>query len=284
MDYSGAFVNTLRSMLRRLGILALIKLPARARTRRRLAAYRKSRPERVEVAVGRQAATMLVADEVEYARVLSFHEDSAIIDFILGQLSPAATYWDVGASIGLYSVLAAGRVGPSGSVISFEPEARSFQRLLQNLDCNGLTNVRPFPLAPGRVRRKMSLIASEHASAGTHRLQSLPEETGAGLVEVLPGDELRTQEGLSVPNVIKVDVEGAEEDVLAGLEQTLRRRTATPSFARSILQSSRHRAAMALRRGSGVLEKSRVHTHRLARRLPPGGPQITVRLPGAARR
>lgn len=60
--------------------------------------------------------------------------------FLLATLLPGQTFVDVGAHLGYFSVLAARRVGPTGSVIAVEPEPRNLRLLRQNLARNGCTN------------------------------------------------------------------------------------------------------------------------------------------------
>lgn len=192
---------------------------------RRLVEYRRSRPERVEVRAGNYSAIMLVADAAEYNRVLSFKEDQHIIRAILDRLQPGDCYWDIGASLGLYSVLVAKAVGAGGYVIAFEPESRSFARLSENVAVNQLSNIHMFQLALGRIRRQAQLTVQAVASSGAHSLVSQEVEKIGGsfqTIEVVSGDELRRQEKLPAPAVLKVDVEGAEEDVLIGLMDILR--------------------------------------------------------------
>lgn len=218
------YTSSLRSSLRLLGIIRLYGMKAAVRRRRRLAEYGCNRPEKVEVRAGDYSATMLVADAAEYNRVLSFEEDQHILRAILDRLRPGDCYWDIGASLGLYGLLMAKAVTPSGCVVAFEPESRSFVRLLENVKASQLANVRPFQLALGRDRRQARLAVQATASSGVHSLVSQTfHQTGENFqtVEVVPGDELRKQEDLPVPAALKVDVEGAEEDVLIGLEETL---------------------------------------------------------------
>jgi FkbM family methyltransferase len=224
MISTSLYTSSLRSWLRRLGLIKLYGMAATVRRWRRLAAYRRNHPHSVDVHAGTFSATMLVGDAFEYHRVLSFKEDQHIIRAIVGRLRPGECYWDIGASLGLYSVLAAKAVGPEGCVIAFEPEKRSFLRLSENVAANGLTNIRPFQLALGRDRQQARLAVQAAASSGTHSLIAQKMgNAGGGFqpIEVVPGDELRKQENLPIPTALKVDVEGAEEDVLIGLMETL---------------------------------------------------------------
>jgi FkbM family methyltransferase len=169
---------------------------------------------------------MLVADAIEYERVLSFRDDRHILQTLLDSVAPGDSYWEVGASIGLYSVLLAQAVGESGQVLAFEPEERSLNRLVQNVALNNLSNIRPLRIALGRDRNRMKLRVSQRAFSGTHSLVMTEAEVSESATEVVevdvfPGDEFRRQEQLEIPTTIKVDVEGAEEEVLAGLKETL---------------------------------------------------------------
>jgi FkbM family methyltransferase len=218
------YTSSLRSWLRRLGIIKLYSMGASVRRWRRHAEYQRNRPGKVEVRAAGHSATMLVADAAEYNRVLSFEEDQHIIRAILDRLRPGECYWDIGASLGLYGLLMAKAVGPSGCVIAFEPESRSYARLLENVKTNQLDNIRSFRLALGRDRQQARLAVQAAASSGAHSLVSQEALQSGGCyqtIDVVPGDQLRKQEGLPVAAALKVDVEGAEEDVLMGLREML---------------------------------------------------------------
>lgn len=219
------YLSPIRSWLRHLGLTKLLVLPRTIKSQLRNAEYKRKQPEKVEVKVGEYTANLLVADIIEYSRVLSFQEDYRIIETLLNRVISGDYYWDIGANIGLYSVLLAKAVGESGRVFAFEPEERAGNRLQQNVAANNLSNVRIFPIALGRDRARLKLSVSQHASSGTHSLV-IPENEVSTIttvdVDVIPGDELRKQEQIDVPTAIKVDVEGAEEEVLAGLNETLR--------------------------------------------------------------
>jgi FkbM family methyltransferase len=210
-------VNGLRSTLRRTGLIRIASLPAHTRTLARRLSFALSRPEAVEARIGDLSARIVVSDDRDYARALSYREDRHILEALLGRLREGDTCWDVGASFGLYSVLLAKAVGAPGRVIAFEPEARSFEKLRANVAANGLSNVRIVRKALGDVEAKGTLEPAAHGSAGTHRVTS----TSEGEVEVVPGDLLRTREGWPVPAAIKIDVEGMEENVLLGVRETL---------------------------------------------------------------
>ncbi|MBI3590565.1 MAG: FkbM family methyltransferase [Candidatus Melainabacteria bacterium] len=164
-------------------------------------------------------------DKREYVRVLSVCQDKHILKTLLENLKPGETCWDVGSNIGLYTVLLAKAVGEKGKVVAFEPEEKSFERLLQNVELNKLGNVCPFRMALGQKNEKMQLKVHGHYASGAHSLVvsngSSSNANECESVDVVQGDDLIVKKNLEIPKVIKIDVEGAEEDVLVGLKSTL---------------------------------------------------------------
>jgi FkbM family methyltransferase len=143
-------------------------------------------------------------------------------------LSPGSVFVDVGASIGYYTVLAGRLVGPSGRVISCEPGPQNHSVLLLNILINNLKNVELCPLAvsdgPG------VLFYSRSGGNGViDEYDGDPQSLGVGdLVEAKALDRLIDPD-VRV-DVLKVDVEGAEGQVLRGAEKTLRRCSPTIFF------------------------------------------------------
>jgi FkbM family methyltransferase len=146
--------------------------------------------------------------------------DTGIIGALMGELAAGDAFWDVGASLGVYSLVAASKLAGSGSVIAFEPEARSFAWLEANIALNQMKNVKAVNLALGRSKGELALAVTEFAGSGAHTLitenlgsQSVAKQT----VRIERGDALAREMNLPLPNVIKIDVEGFEYDVLSGL-------------------------------------------------------------------
>ena len=134
-------------------------------------------------------------------------------------VQPGMTFVDVGANIGIHSVIASRLIGEKGYVYSFEPEPTNFALLKANLLRNGCTNVTAVNVAVGDKRSKLKLYI-ESGSIGTHSL--LPKNTTAKNaieVNVIPLDEYF--KGKTV-DILKVDVEGFESQVLDGAKEVLR--------------------------------------------------------------
>jgi len=143
-------------------------------------------------------------------RLFRPYGEEHIIEFISKHAIKDDVFWDVGAKVGMYSVLA-DRVG---KIIAFEPEEKCFRQLSSNT--SSLPNIRCFNLALGNENKKMKLKVAE-GKKGTHTL--LYDGKGKfEVVSVRKGDSLK----IPKPNIIKIDVEGFEEEVLNGMRKTLK--------------------------------------------------------------
>ena len=133
---------------------------------------------------------------------------------------PGATAADVGANVGLLTLALGFAVGPAGRVYAFEPEPGPRRQLLKTLQLNGLRWVEASDVAIGAQAGTATFYGSP--IIGHSSLYALPEDEGQGRllqVEVRPLDEiLPPGSGL---DVVKIDVEGAELDVLTGMSRLL---------------------------------------------------------------
>ena len=128
---------------------------------------------------------------------------------------------DIGANVGLYTVLLARTVGTEGLVIACEPCAQNFNHLEENLKLNDLANARLFRKALGNSSGKAKLYAS--TVIGNSSLSGVRSgKAEAEDVEVIEGDSLIVSEMLPVPRAVKIDVEGFEYAVIQGLQATLK--------------------------------------------------------------
>jgi len=153
--------------------------------------------------------------------VSAFHtlekEDEAL-DAFIGRLETEMTVWDVGANIGIYSVLA-GDV--ASEVVGFEPVPATADRLEENLELNE-TNGVGLNVALAAETGEMELqLERDEVGTQTPALEAdRVASTSAVTVQTITGDQL-VSDGMPAPDAIKIDVEGAEVAVLAGLEETL---------------------------------------------------------------
>lgn len=133
-------------------------------------------------------------------------------------LRPGDRFVDIGANIGMITLMAARCVGTAGRVDSFEPNPACVAALRHHLALNAIEHVRVHPVALADTVGRMRLnLTSRHT--GTATLAAVDEVVESFEVEVGIGDELLA--GGAPIRAIKIDVEGFELRVLRGLERVL---------------------------------------------------------------
>src|SRR5580704_4473606 len=136
--------------------------------------------------------------------------------FVRQFLKPGMAFWDVGAHLGEYSLLASRLVGPSGHVEAFEPQSDTFAWLTANIRANYLANITPHEsaVADTSQARRFTVVKEpslSHLAVG--------ESTGVS-VSTTTLDDVMSTSGRT-PHMVKVDVEGAEMLVLRGAREVL---------------------------------------------------------------
>lgn len=141
------------------------------------------------------------------------------MDFLRRHLVEGAAFVDVGASLGDYSLVASRLVGPRGKVIAFEPDPVNCRWLRKSIERNGLTNVELYQEALSDVEGEASFFLSGVSGWHTLKKGQLAAEKGEIKVRTRPLDDV----DLPRLDVMKIDVEGAELEVLEGARRHLRR-------------------------------------------------------------
>ena len=142
--------------------------------------------------------------------------------FIRQSLQPGMVFVDVGANIGYYTTLAAQAVGPSGRVLAFEPDPYNFSLLELNVRKNGFTNVTLIKHALGACPGE-GILTRSPTNFGDHRLyESNERRTDTVRVPMDTLDSALARYQLATVDVIKMDVQGYEQNVLAGMSNILR--------------------------------------------------------------
>lgn len=147
----------------------------------------------------------------------SYEPELAYLEKIL---SPGKVFVDVGANYGVYALVASKLVGETGKVLAFEPTTRSFAILRQNIELNGSLNVDAFQVALTDTRGKAWLNYGWDPVGNWLGAKPLEKKPGEE-VQAESLDQLLEENGVGHVDVIKIDVEGAEELVLRGAGRCL---------------------------------------------------------------
>jgi FkbM family methyltransferase len=128
-----------------------------------------------------------------------------------------AVVYDVGANVGIYSLLASLRVGASGMVYAFEPLDRNLKYLHRHISLNNLQNC--IILETAVSNREGGLPFS--AAAWDPHMARLSQDGEMSVPSTTLDACIYGERHLRPPNIIKIDVEGAEFEVLQGAARTL---------------------------------------------------------------
>ena len=132
------------------------------------------------------------------------------------RLRPGDVFYDLGANIGLFSLLAARVTGSTGKVFSFEPDAQIAERLRRNAAYNNFYNITVVPMGVWSASGDVNFVGADFTSPDHGVGKFDPDGTG---VAGIPARCVALDDFVQAsppPNAIKCDVEGAEVEVFRG--------------------------------------------------------------------
>lgn len=218
-------------------------------------------------------------------RARSCAKEPWTVEWLRTAIQPGDVLYDIGANVGTFALVAAKH--SQARVVAFEPGYANFARLCDNIQLNGCEHAIvpvPLPLAdhsglvgfkyrgvePGQSRHKMKLDAWRFRgpAAGVPRYEQP--------VLAMTLDAMIATFDLPQPHHLKIDVDGAEDRVLAGASNALRRET-----LRSVLievDGVKWTAVSGLLEGAGLMLDKRIEREK------PDAPTygVFVRTPRAA--
>ncbi|MBD1921226.1 FkbM family methyltransferase [Microcoleus sp. FACHB-831] len=161
-----------------------------------------------------------------------FEEEKVEQFLVMNMVRPGMTVFDIGANVGDYSILFSNLVGSSGKVYSFEPTSSTFKKLQNRVENSVCRNIYAFQKAVFSENKQIEFneFAEEYSvwnSIG--KPQMLNPQTLKGYVPIIKSeivdaitlDFFCKQQNISKIGYLKIDVEGAESDVLHGATQLL---------------------------------------------------------------
>ena len=177
------------------------------------------------VSIGTLHATFGTPTHTIMEHVESLGGERFILEELVECLNEQDVFWDVGASFGLYTVLAARKLTRGGAIVAFEPEPRMRALLERNLRLNGIGSVSVRSVALGDRDGVAEIFGAANPNTGTSSLARRKDYKlkREGLpVDIRRVDTLSGTAGLPRPTCMKIDVEGSEGRVLAGMGTLLR--------------------------------------------------------------
>jgi FkbM family methyltransferase len=147
--------------------------------------------------------------------------ESEMQQIISEYLKPGMVFFDLGANIGLFTLLAARLVGESGKVFSFEPDQENAGRLRENVARNKFTNVTIVEVGVWSTTGELSFLSGPPTSPDRAWGRFVKCGDGAGGVRIRCVSLDDFVQNAAHPDAIKCDVEGAEVEALRGSAKLL---------------------------------------------------------------
>lgn len=157
----------------------------------------------------------------EQKRLDSCLKEPGTVKWLEGAVKTDDIVYDVGASVGAYTLVAGHLLGDSGRCYAFEPATPSMSTLFVNISVNNMVNkCIPICIAFADVEEiKFLALSSMHPGAASHGLH---QEKHPQPIVLIPMDTFIERYKIPVPNLIKIDVDKNEVPVLKGAPKTLR--------------------------------------------------------------
>jgi len=146
---------------------------------------------------------------------------------------PGSVFCDIGAQAGFYTLLASRLTGEKGRVFAFEPSPRNIHNLRRHLEINWIENVTLFEAAVSDRPGEAWFDLGNNSSTGSL------SDSGSLCVPLVSLDHLLEEGQILPPDFLKMDVEGAELQVLKGARKTLT--TARPTLFLATHSDQLHR-------------------------------------------
>lgn len=188
------------------------------RKERKYTSFKKSKDQTIIKKIG-GVKIRLYKDSVLSELIYNNRFENSELKFLKKYLKKNDQFVDIGANIGLFSLIAANCVKEGGSVISFEPTPRTFNRLVENVSLNKFLNVKCYPYALSERNGTVSFYLFPEGKDAWNTM-SKPE---TGLFEEIKVESIAIDDFnflnnnfLDKTTLIKIDVEGLEMSVFKG--------------------------------------------------------------------
>jgi FkbM family methyltransferase len=140
---------------------------------------------------------------------------------LLEHLRPGMTFYDIGANIGFFSLLAGRIVGSSGHVVAFEADPEVAERLRENISRNAFSQIQVQENAVWSEPRDVFFARTDPANSPDRGLGHVVDQGGEGTIRVGAVSLDDFAHTSIAPDFLKCDVEGAESEVFRGAQKLL---------------------------------------------------------------
>jgi FkbM family methyltransferase len=185
----------------------------------------------IEITDGSTAYRFRCETVREFDRCLKlFSKEPGTVAWITTEVKRGQVVYDIGANIGVYTILAARQAGPNGKVYAFEPHAANFARLIDNVIRNNLQEVVIPCCVALDAEAGFSHFNYDSVNAGTSNSQFSADSgadthsQGSEIAELKYAtsiDRLMESGRIAPPHHIKIDVDGNEHRILQGMTRLL---------------------------------------------------------------
>lgn len=219
---------------------------------------------------GYGGARLYITPECGLSYWFGFSPSQCLLKNAAETIKPGNVVWDVGANMGLFSFAAAGLSGPRGHVYAFEPDVTLVSLLRRSARLN--PQAAPVEIIPCAVSDSVALAKFNIAvrSRASNSLAGFGESQAGGIREtqtVLTVSLDWMAERIAPPDVLKIDVEGAELGVFRGAAHLLETRRPLIIFE-SLVENREEVSAQLLRLGYTLYDSDLPATRREPLREP----------------
>lgn len=149
--------------------------------------------------------------------------ESNLSTLIKNEVKSGMILFDIGANIGLTSLLFSKLVGQNGHVYAFEPEKNLFSIIKKNIKLNNISNISLFPIAISD-KTGSSFLSINSEQDGDNRLSIEKIDNNSLEVKTISIDDFCKEHNI-FPDFIKMDIQGHEPKALHGMLDIIQRQT-----------------------------------------------------------
>jgi FkbM family methyltransferase len=150
-------------------------------------------------------------------------DDRAELRFLWQFLDPGKVFFDIGAYHGIFSLIAAKRLGARGQIVAFEPSQRERRRFDLHMRWNGVEGIRlePYAVSSSSEPLKFFTVASGYTTMNSLRKPPIEDPLQEITVEAVSLDRYLEDHKIPRIDILKIDVEGGEIEAFRGARHAL---------------------------------------------------------------